>query len=118
MKLLTRQQNNKAPPRRGKTEAERNRRRDQQNTNPNFLTMKIFNRTYLPEKINYNGKTLKPVIPASATITNDREAEKEILKLKAEGKTAAVVKVLQTRLKGVRDLRGNLYRPSIFIFSN
>lgn len=81
--------------------------------------MKIFERANLPDKIKYNGETYKfnPTISAGRNL-NNTSLPLVIEAVKSTGKKAVIVKVQQTRLKGVRNLHGKYYTPSIFIFTN
>ena len=58
--------------------------------------MKTFNRASLPKEIKYNGKIY---VYGQKTVNS------------------IMVKVLQTRLKGVKDLHGNYYKPSVHYFN-
>lgn len=79
--------------------------------------MKTFKRTSLVESIKYNGETYRynAVITGGMNASGTRP-EKAIEAVKSTGKKAVLVLVLQTSLKGVNDLRGNLHqaRPNIY----
>ncbi len=81
--------------------------------------MKTFKRTNLPEEIKYNGETYfyNPTISGGMTAsgTNPEKVNKAV---KSTGKKAVLVEVLQSSLKGVKDLRGNYYQPRKHIFTN
>lgn len=72
--------------------------------------MKKFNRTFLPEFINYNGKTYLRYLPLSATIEADG--------LLPIPHFSILVLVLCRRLKGRTDLHGRTYKPTKWIFSS
>ena len=72
--------------------------------NQNLRLMKKFSRCNLPETIMYNGK--KYVYLCGKHENKDKYI----------GKKCVQVNVLSRRLKGVRDLHGNFYKPSEFIF--
>ena len=58
--------------------------------------MKTFKRASLHKSINYNGKTYDKYFHGSPSILDD----------------VICIKVLPSRLKGVRDLYGNFYKPT------
>lgn len=80
--------------------------------------MKTFERTHLPETVKYNGEiyTYNATITAGMNQSNTRP-ENVIKALKTTGKKGILVNVLQTNLKGVRDLRGNYYQPRPNIYT-
>lgn len=81
--------------------------------------MKTFKKTFAPDSINYNGDTYTINIEISASMNVSRtNPQKVIDALKTTGKKGVLVEVLSTRLKGVTDLHGNLYKPSKFIYTN
>lgn len=81
--------------------------------------MKTFNRTHLPESIKYNGELYTHNATISAGMTASGTDPKKVIEaVKSTGKKAVLVLVLSRRLKGVRDLRGDLYKPTKHIFTN
>lgn len=81
--------------------------------------MKTFKKTYLPEEIKYNGETYKFNGDISAAMKLSRtNPQKTIEAVKSTGKKAVLVEVMNPKLKGIKDLRGNNYTPSQFIFTN
>lgn len=81
--------------------------------------METFQRANLPEQIKYNGETyfFNPTITASMTASGT-PARSTVLAINTKGKKAVIVEVLQTRLKGIKDLHGNFYKGSKHIFTN
>lgn len=71
--------------------------------------MKLFNRTSLPESIKYNGRIYTKHTDFSTIGLQVRELE-------LKGYTCIKVKVLSRNLKGRTDLRGNLYKPTEWIY--
>jgi len=70
--------------------------------------MKTFNRTSLPETIKYNGREYKYSAKDSGIYSSCRSTP--------QNDRFVVVAVLSRRLKDVRDLHGNLYKPTQHIF--
>ena len=75
--------------------------------------MKTFNKTYLPEFINYNG--LKYTLEQSCT--NERGAKYDLMDLNCKGKKVIQCNVLSKNLKGKTDLWGRPYKPTIWLFT-
>lgn len=71
--------------------------------------MKIFNRSYLPDSIKYNGKQYM----YDAAATAQFEKHPHLLPFK----NCIQVNVLSPRVKGVKDFHGNEYKPQVYIFS-
>lgn len=81
--------------------------------------MKTFNKTYLPDAINYNGEEYKCNIEISAAMTLNNTPVNVIADtLKKEGRKAVLVRVLARNLRGRTDLHGKAYQPSKWIFTN
>lgn len=81
--------------------------------------MKVFKRTSLPEVINYNNAEYKlNSAISSSMIQSGTNPEKVLEALRSTGKKGILVEVLSTNLKNRTDLRGQLYKPSKFIFTN
>lgn len=76
--------------------------------------VKQFNRTSLPETINYNGSVwyYDPTDWTEYTDSNYNLKETKLVRGKH-----IVVNVLSRNLKGKRDAHGNLYKPSRFVFT-
>lgn len=71
--------------------------------------MKKFNRTNLPEQIKYNNAIYKPDY-------NGSDVKQRIKQYNTENKKFVIVNVLSKNLKGKTDLRGNNYKPTVWIF--
>lgn len=79
--------------------------------------MKTFKRTFVPDQIKYNGKIYKVNVTISAGMQLSRtDPKKVITATKSTGKSAILVQVLNSNLKGIRDLHGNFYQPTNWIF--
>lgn len=70
--------------------------------------MKTFNRTSIPERIEYNNKIYHLDIGLSNAYKDGK---------KPHSKNVVLVKVLSRKLKGVTDLHGTEYKPSEWIFA-
>jgi len=68
--------------------------------------MKTFNRTSLPDAIQFNGNKYELCVEAS----NEFKAHR------LTGRDYVAVNVLQRALKGRNDLYGRPYQPSVWIF--
>lgn len=80
--------------------------------------MKTYKKTFAPEEIKYNGDTYTLNAEISGSMkASQTSAKKAIEALKTTGKKGVLVQVMSARLKGVRDLHGNLYKPSEFIYT-
>jgi hypothetical protein len=80
--------------------------------------MKTFNKNHLPESVKYNGNTYTHNATISGAMTASATPPHKVLEaLKSTGKKGVVVTVLNKRLKGVRDLHGNFYKPRPHIFT-
>jgi len=79
--------------------------------------MKTFKRASLPETIHYNGDDYKVHIASSAAIFNTSDAKRECNKFSSHGTKAVLVEVQPSQLRGVSDLHGQPYKPSIFLFT-
>lgn len=81
--------------------------------------MKVFERTMLPEVLTYNGRIYRCDFKMSALFCVDnmepyfRTKERE---LKPLGYRLIVMSVLSRNLRGKRDLHGNYYQPSLWLF--
>lgn len=81
--------------------------------------MKTFKKAYMPDEIKYNGKTYT----YNATITGAMNASgtnaDTVINTMNSGnlKKGVLVEVMNPKLKGVTDLRGNYYKPSKFIYT-
>ena len=74
-------------------------------------------RANLPEIINIKTKYGK--MPLSKIILKQGETiTGKIRELRNKGYYARLIEVLQGRLKGVKDLHGNFYKPTKWIFAN
>lgn len=83
--------------------------------------MKTFNKTSLPDSISYNNETYTKSDRFFYFLTRHRYTKPKALVEhlnKTKHVKAILVKVLPTRLKGVKDLHGNHYKPSEWIFTN
>ena len=81
--------------------------------------MKTFNKTYLVESIDYNGETYKVNARISGAMEANSTSPNFIQKqLNLQGVKSILVKVLSNNLKGRKDLWGNLYKPSVWIYTN
>lgn len=81
--------------------------------------MKTFNKTFLPETINYLGKELKMNSEISSAMNLNNTNPKTIIEtLKKENRTGVLVNVLSKNLRGKTDLYGKPYQPTKWIFSN
>jgi hypothetical protein len=78
--------------------------------------MKTFKRANLPEVIHYNGDEYKAHIESSAKTFRLSDARKAVNRFNTFGCKAILVEVLPAKLKGVRDLHGQFYKPSTWIF--
>lgn len=86
--------------------------------NQKRYNMKTFSRTELPEEIIYNGATYKLNTNISYGVKTNNTSLKHISnEIRKQGRKAIAVKVLSKNLRGKKDLRGNLYNPSLFIFT-
>lgn len=72
------------------------------------MKMKVFNKSYLPTEISYNGKEFVCDFTQSALIHSEQEAKRKGVKV--------IVNILSNSLKGRTDLHGNPYKASVFIF--
>lgn len=77
--------------------------------------MKIYNKTSLPEKIDYNGKEYKCDMNLSADVTSIKSPKLTELKIKKVD--FIVVTVLSARLRGKLDLWGQPYKPTTWVFT-
>ena len=77
--------------------------------------MKTFKRTSLPESITYNGKTYKCDFKASGAICGKKVFD--LVSLGLEHKKVVVVNVLSKNAKGKRDLFGQPYKPTTWLFT-
>lgn len=81
--------------------------------------MKTFNKTYLPDEVNYNGQIFyKNAAISGAMNANNTSLNTIAATLKKEGLKAVCVKVLHRNLKGRTDLHGRPYQPTAHIFTN
>lgn len=81
--------------------------------------MKSFKKYYLPDSIEYAGKTLTMNAEASAKINLGRSANLEAnFQKEVNEKTVCIVEVMSKNLRGKNDLYGQPYKPTKFIFSN
>lgn len=81
--------------------------------------MKTYNRTYLPESINYNGKILKLNARISGAMAASNTSPTSIQReLKKEGRIGVLVRVISKELKGKTDLDRRPYKPTLHIFTN
>lgn len=80
--------------------------------------MKTFNRTWLQDSISYNGKeyTPNPFITTGYVLNNTHLSTIQA-QLKLQGRSAILVKVLSTNLKGKTDLHGRPYQPTKHIYT-
>lgn len=77
--------------------------------------MKVFSKTYLPHTIDYNGETYTYAgsVSGSSTVS---EFEERVKELKLSGHKVIMCNVLASKLRGVEDLHGNLYKPTQWLF--
>jgi hypothetical protein len=81
--------------------------------------MKTYNKTFLPDSINYLGIELKMnSFISSAMMLNNTNPKTIIETLKKENRKAVLVNVLSKNLKGRADLYGKQYQPTKWIYSN
>lgn len=80
--------------------------------------MKTYNKTFLPDVIEYKGENFKMLADISAKINQGANLETLVNCLKSQGKKSILVNVLSKNLKGKTDLHGQLYKPSKWIFTN
>ena len=81
--------------------------------------MKTYNKTFLPESINYLGIELKMnSLESSAMNANNTNPKTIVQTLKKENRKAVLVNVLSKNLKGKTDLYGKPYQPTKWIYSN
>jgi hypothetical protein len=82
--------------------------------------MKTFKKSYLPDVIEYKGQILKlnAEATAAATLSSKNKVHAATLLKEIQDKTVCLVEVTNKNLKGKRDLYGNPYKPTVFIFSN
>jgi len=80
--------------------------------------MKTFKKTFAPEEIKYNGDTYTINAAISGSMNASQTSAKKVIEaLKTTGKKGVLVQVMSARLKGLRDLHGNVYKPSEFIYT-
>jgi len=80
--------------------------------------MKTFKKSFLPDSIKYNNEVYFLNSDISGSMKASETSPKKVLEsLKTTGRKGILVEVLSTNLKGVTDLHGNLYKPSIWIFT-
>lgn len=80
--------------------------------------MKTYNKTFLPESIEYNGEKYELNASISAGMSLNNTSVKHIsTQLKLQGRKAVLVKVLPKQLKGRKDLYGKDYNPTQHIFT-
>lgn len=70
--------------------------------------MQVINRTSLPELINRDGRRYERI--------NKANAHRDAMQAERKGLRVIQCNVLPTRLKGVTDLHGNLYKPTEWFF--
>ena len=81
--------------------------------------MKIFKKTFVPDQISYNGEIYTVNIQISSGMQRSRTKPETVLKtLKTTGKKGILVEVLSKNLKGKKDIYGNFYAPTKWIFTN
>lgn len=81
--------------------------------------MKSFNKTYLPESINYNGEVYKLNSEISSAMNLNNTSPNTIAStLKKQDRKAILVNVLSRNLNGKTDLYGRAYKPTKWIFTN
>ncbi len=68
--------------------------------------MKQFNKTFLPDSIQYKGNEYRVNIEKTHLHRGYITHQKDCI----------IVNVLSKNLKGVTDLHGNLYKPTVWIF--
>jgi hypothetical protein len=74
---------------------------------------KTFYRSSLPESIRYNKGVYKPNKAATKQYKGGREGHLIIW----EYTPYVIVEVLHRRLRGVNDIHGNPYKPTVWIFT-
>ena len=80
--------------------------------------MKTFNKTYLPEVIEYAGATYKVNGAISGAMKENNTSLSTIaITLKKEGRKAVLVRVLSKSLRGKTDLHGKPYQPTKWIYT-
>ena len=80
--------------------------------------MTTFKKTSLPEEIKYNGETYTHNATISGSMgASNTNPRKTIEAVKSTGKKAVLVEVLSRNLKGKKDLHGQPYKASQFIFT-
>lgn len=84
--------------------------------------MKTFNKDYLPETISYNNETYYNNTDVKYTLEigkelSDTKLETINTNLKKEGRKMVIVKVLSKNLRGKTDFHGQLYKPTVWIFT-
>jgi hypothetical protein len=81
--------------------------------------MKIYNKTYLPDTIKYNGLELTLNASISGAMNSNNTPPRVIIDtLKKENRIGVLVLVLHKNLRGKKDLHGNIYQPTKWIYSN
>lgn len=77
--------------------------------------MKTFNKSNLPENVNYNGEIYTLDIKLTS-LNHALPREVELTALN-QNKKVVTVKVMLTNLKGKKDFHGQPYKPNVWIFS-
>ena len=80
--------------------------------------MKTYNKTYLPENINYKGEiyTLNLFIQIGMDM-NETKVKTIAKSLKKDNRKCLIVNVLSKGLKGKTDLFGQPYKPNKYIYT-
>ncbi len=80
--------------------------------------MKTYNKTFLPENIEYKGEIYTLNLAIQIGIDRNETSIKTISQsLKKEGRKCLIVNVLSKNLKGKKDLFNNPYKPNKYIFT-
>lgn len=80
--------------------------------------MKTFNKSSLPDTIEYNGSIYKLNVSISSSMhLNDTPIATISATLKKEGKKAVLVICMSKNLKGKTDLHGKPYQPTKWIYT-
>jgi hypothetical protein len=80
--------------------------------------MKTYKKTFLPDFIEYKGKTYHMNSSISSSMQLSKTKAKTVLKtIKTTRVKVVIVEVLSKNLKGKTDLYGKPYEPTKFIFT-
>lgn len=81
--------------------------------------MKTFNKTHLPDEINYKGEIYTLNIELTTLYLKTKTPEEDMKEiLKTQNKKAIQVLVLSKNLKGKTDFFRNPYKPFKYFFTN